>query len=80
MTPRLRILIVLLLLAGAFAFSQSTLGNMFRLGGSTTANLPASSTLTVGALIYDLDAGRILVNDGTGWRRIPIVLSDGGIN
>ena len=63
-TKTLIIVLLTLLVASLPTLAQSTLGNMFKLGGSTTANLPASSSYTVGALIYDLDAGTPLNNNG----------------
>lgn len=68
MTPRLRILLALLLLTSAFAFSQATLGTMFKLGHSTTAGLPASSATIEGALIYDTDTNAPKYNNGTAWQ------------
>ena len=69
-----------LVLCAALFSAQAVVGYVLTLAGSTTAALPASSSLTVGGLIYDLDAGRVYVNDGTQWLRIPVVLPDGGIN
>lgn len=55
-------------LISGLALSQTTLGTMFKLGTSTTANLPASSTTIEGALLYDLDAGMLKANNGTTWK------------
>ncbi len=66
-TRRPVIIALLLALAGGIAFSQSIIGPMYKLGSSTTANLPASSSLTTGALIYDLDAGVPKYNNGSSW-------------
>lgn len=72
---RLLLVLAILVFASLPTLAQSTLGNMFKLGGSTTANLPASSTYTVGALIYDLDAGVPKYNDGVAWTSL---VSGGG--
>lgn len=68
------------ILVAGLAFSQATLGNVIRLGSSTTALLPTSSTTIQGGLIYNTDTGRLYVNDGTSWLRVAILLSDGGVN
>lgn len=62
--------IAAVLVAAGLAYSQSTLGNMFKLGGSTVYNLPTSSSYTVGALIYDLDSGYPLYNNGSSWQSL----------
>lgn len=58
------------LVCGGIALSQTTLGNMFQLGRVTTANQPASSTTIQGALLYNLDAGAPVFNDGTTWKQL----------
>lgn len=67
------------MLVGSWSSSQSTLGNMFKLGSSTTANLPTNDAgLLIGALIYDLDAGAPKYNDGTTWQSFGSGSSSGG--
>lgn len=63
-----RLLLAAVLILATFAFSQATIGNIIRLGQSTSANLPASSTTIKGGLIFDLDAGAPKYNDGTAWQ------------
>lgn len=62
----LSLLAFLLILAG-IAFGQSTLGNMFRLGTTTTAARPASSATIKGALLYDTDVDAPIINNGSAW-------------
>ncbi len=68
MKTRFAVLLTVLVL-GAFAFAAGpfTLGNVFRLGSSTTAGLPASSATIAGGLIYVSDDAGVLFNNGTAW-------------
>ncbi len=64
--------VFILVFVAGLAFGQTILGQMFKLGGSTTALLPTSSTTLTGALIFDTDAGVIRYNDGTAWQTPPV--------
>lgn len=66
------IVIVTLLLCALPVLAQSILGSMFKLGSSTTAGLPTSSTTIAGALLFDSDAGVVRYNDGTAWQTPPV--------
>lgn len=60
-------LIAVLLILGGLALAQTTLGNMYRLGSTTTAGRPASSSTIQGALLYDTDVAAPIYNNGSGW-------------
>jgi hypothetical protein len=64
------LLSVLLVSAGVYALEPFTLGNVYKLGTSTTANLPASSATILGGLIYVSDDAGVLVNSGTAWQTL----------
>ena len=81
MKTRLAVLLTALVIS-ATVLGQATLGNMYKLGSSTHAALPASSATIQGALIYNLDAGAPYFNNGTVWAPIAAAGSfhwvDGG--
>lgn len=62
-----KLVFTLCLLVGAAAFAQVFLGNMFRLGSTTTAARPTSSSTIEGAVVYDTDLNKPIFNDGTQW-------------
>lgn len=62
------LLTVLVMSALAWSLEPFTLGNVFKLGTSTGAALPASSATIQGGLIFDLDAGVPKFNDGVAWQ------------
>lgn len=66
------IFLVASLIFGGLAVGQSIIGTMYKLGSSTTASLPTSSTLLAGALLFDSDAGVVRYNDGTTWQTPPV--------
>lgn len=70
MNNHIKLVIASLVLFVAFAWADgpATLGNMIQLGQSTVANRPASSSTIKGALLFDLDAGVPIYNDGTAWQ------------
>lgn len=71
-TKPLFIFLLASLVFGGLAVGQSILGSMFKLGSSTTAGLPTSSTTIAGALLFDSDAGVVRYNDGTAWQTPPV--------
>lgn len=54
----------------AWAAGPTFLGNVFRLGSSTTAGLPTSSSTIAGGLIYLSDDAGILWNNGSSWQSL----------
>lgn len=77
MRTRLAVLLTVLVMS-AVAFSQTTLGNMFRLGNVTVSGLPASSSTITGSLIYVTDDGGLHVNNGSAWLPVSAGGSSGG--
>jgi hypothetical protein len=67
MKIRLAVLLTALVIS-ATVLGQATLGNMVKLGSSTTVSLPTSSTTIEGAVIYDTDTNTPKFNDGTAWQ------------
>lgn len=62
-------LLLAVLLTSAVAVGQAVIGNMYQLGQSTGANLPAIFDGGIkGAMLFDLDAGVPKFNDGTTWQ------------
>lgn len=55
------------LIFGGLAVGQSILGSMFKLGSSTVATLPASSSTITGSLIYVTDDAGVNYNTGSSW-------------
>jgi len=51
-------------LISAIALGQVTLGNVFKLGTSTTASLPVCTATIRGGLIYDTDTDPV-------WKVVP---------
>lgn len=71
LTPRLAILLtVLVFSAGALALEPFTLGNVFKLGTSTTASLPTSSATIESGIIYNTDTDKVMFNNGSAWANI----------
>lgn len=52
---------------GASVSGDLTAGGVVRLGSVVAASRPASGPGTVGALLYDLDGGAIIFNNGSQW-------------
>lgn len=80
--PKTILLLAIVIGGLALAAAPFTLGNVFQFGSSTAASMPtfADGGGILGGAIFNLDAGRLYVNDGTTWQRVPFLLSDGGIN
>ena len=66
-TSRIFVAVIAALVVSGLAFSQSFLGNMFKLGSTTTAARPASSSTVQGALLYDTDIAAPIYNTGSAW-------------
>jgi len=77
MRNRTFFVLLAMLTVGGLAFSQTILGQMFKLGSSTEAGLPTSSSTLTGALIYDSDDAGVMYNNGAAW--VPL-LSSANIN
>jgi len=82
-TSRIFVAVLAALVVSGLAFSQSFLGNMFKLGETTTAARPASSSTIRGALLYDTDVAAPIYNTGSAWSTLggssgPSYWSDAG--
>lgn len=74
---QLTMAVLLISLAAGTALAQTVFGDMFQLGRRVRSTFPTPSSTVTGALLYDLDAGAVMVTDGTSWLPLLSALNAG---